>query len=124
MRLFLDAHISGRWVGGPLRERGHDVVAAAEHRDLDGKDDDALLALATAENRVLVTFDVKDFGRIVRVWAEAGRTHAGCIILVRIDHSEYGTILRTIDAAVEARPEQTGWRNYAAFVSRSRREQG
>jgi Domain of unknown function (DUF5615) len=40
---------------------GHEVRSVDEERELDGWDDEALLALATAEKRVLITFDVKDF---------------------------------------------------------------
>lgn len=119
MRLFLDAHVSGRRVAQALRKAGHDVRAADEERDLDGMPDEDLLALATAEDRVLVTFNVADFPGIVRRWAEAGRAHAGCAIVVGIDHSEFGTIIRVIQRTVDERPAQRGWRDYTCFVARA-----
>lgn len=36
-----------------------------------------------------------------------------------IDRSEYGLILRLIDAAVTARPEQGAWRDYAAWATQA-----
>lgn len=76
MRLFLDAHISGRVIAAALRERGHDVRAADEERSLDGWDDARLLELAAGEDRIMVTFNVRDFPRIVGEWAAGGRHHA------------------------------------------------
>ena len=102
-----------------LRKAGHDVRAADEERDLDGMSDEDLLALATAEERVLVTFNVADFPEIVRRWAEAERPHAGCAIVVGIDHSEFGMIIRVVQRVIEARPDAADWRDYTCFVARN-----
>lgn len=118
MRLFLDAQVSGRRIARVLREKGHDVRAADEERLLDGMGDEELLALAATEVRVLVTFNVADFPRIVSRWAEAGRAHSGSAIFVGIDHSEFGTILRVLDQAIAHRPDKLAWQNYTCFVSR------
>lgn len=117
MRVFLDAHISGRRVATALRGEGHDVRAADEERDLDGTSDEELLALAATEGRVFVTFDVADFPRIVQRWAAGGRAHAGCAIVVGIDHGEFGTIIRVVSRALAARPEHADWLDYTCFVS-------
>ncbi|HZK16434.1 MAG TPA: DUF5615 family PIN-like protein [Solirubrobacterales bacterium] len=119
MRLLLDAHISGPRLAGALRSLGHDVRAADEERELDGWADETLLALATEGERVMVTFDVKDFPDIVRRWAEAGQPHAGCAIVVGVDHGEFGVILRALERLFEERSEQNAWRDYTCFVSRS-----
>jgi Domain of unknown function (DUF5615) len=118
VRLFLDAHISGPRVASALRERGHDVRAADEIRALDGVTDEELLSIATAEERIFVTFDVKDFPVIVRRWAEAGRAHAGCAIVVGIDHGEFGVILDTIARELAGRPEMTEWTDLTLFLAR------
>ena len=118
MRLLLDAHISGPRIATALRRRGHDLLAADEQRTLDGWPDEDLLALADHDERLFVTFDVKDFPGIVRRWSEAQRAHGGCLIVVGIDHSEYGTIIRVLDGAFAARPEPAEWRDYTAFVAR------
>jgi hypothetical protein len=101
-----------------LRKAGHDVRAADEERELDGWPDEDLLALAADEDRILVTFDVKDFPVVARRWSEAGRSHAGCAIVVGIDHSQFGTILRTVGRELTARPDQSAWRDYVCFVAR------
>lgn len=118
MRLLLDAHISGPRLASALRERGHEVRAADEERELDGWADDELLALASAEERVMISFDVKDFPDIARRWAEAGRPHAGLAIVVGIDHGEFGTILRALEELFAQRPVRDDWREYTCFVSR------
>lgn len=102
-----------------LRERGHDVRAADEERELDGLEDEALLDLATGETRVMITFDVRDFTVIARRWAEAGKAHAGLGIVVGIDHSEFGTILDALSRALDARPGQSEWSDLTLFIVRS-----
>ncbi|HXA53738.1 MAG TPA: DUF5615 family PIN-like protein [Solirubrobacteraceae bacterium] len=120
MRLFLDAHISGPRIARVLREASHDVRAADEERSLDGLTDEQLLVIAAKEERILVTFDVKDFPVITHRWAEAGRAHAGCAIVVGLDHSEFGAILRTLAAQLAARPQQADWTALTLFVARTR----
>jgi hypothetical protein len=95
------------------------VRAAAEDRSLDGAEDAALLELATTEGRIMVTFNVRDFARIAAEWAAGGRPHAGCLMLVGIDHSEFGLTLRVIDAALEARCDQEAWVDFSAWGSRA-----
>lgn len=118
MRLFLDAHISGRRVARALRDSGHDVRAADEERELDGTNDEELLAIAADEDRIFVTFDVADFPRIVQRWAAEGRRHAGCAIVVGIDHREFGTIIDVVTRGVAARPDQASWHDYTCFLAR------
>ncbi|HWY18878.1 MAG TPA: DUF5615 family PIN-like protein [Solirubrobacteraceae bacterium] len=120
MRLFLDAHISARRIAVPLREEGpHDVRAADEERELDGLTDEELLSIAVAEERVFVTFDVKDFPVIARRWAEAGRSHAGCVIVVGIDHGEFGVILAALTHELAARPRPQEWTDLTLFLARA-----
>ncbi len=119
MKLFLDAHISGPRIAQALRDAGHDVRAADEERELDGLTDEELLSIATTEARIFVTFDVKDFPVIARRWAEASRPHAGCAIVVGIDHGEFGTILETIAATLTTRPNQADWNELTLFLART-----
>jgi Domain of unknown function (DUF5615) len=118
MRLFLDAHVSARRIATALRNDGHDVRAADEERTLDGWEDERLLALAAEERRIMVTFNARDFARIAQEWAGEGRRHAGCAILVGIDHSEFGVILARLAEELAARPEPVAWEDYTAFVGR------
>lgn len=118
MRLLLDAHVSARRIATALRER-HDVRAVAEERELEGADDERLLALAAAEGRIMVTFNVGDFARITTEWAGAGRSHAGCLLIVGIDHAEFGLTLRVIANALATRPDQSAWVDYTAWGTRA-----
>jgi hypothetical protein len=118
VRLFLDAQLSGRVIGRHLRERGHDAFALDEHKDLEGLDDPDVLSLAAQQERVLVTHNVRDFPDILRDWAEEGRDHAGCTILVGIQLHQFGLLVRCIEAAFERVPEQPGWLNRVMQVGR------
>jgi Domain of unknown function (DUF5615) len=118
VRLFLDAHISARRIAAPLRDQGHDVRTADEERELDGFTDEELLSIAATEERIFITFDVHDFAVIARRWAEAGRTHAGCAIVVGIDHGEFAAILGTIASALAMRSRQAAWTNLTMFLAR------
>jgi nucleoside-diphosphate-sugar epimerase len=118
VRVFLDAHVSGRRIARALRADGHDVRAADEERELDGWDDERILALAATEGRILITCNVKDFARITGEWAAADKHHTGCLMMVWIDHAEYGLILRVIAAAFSHRPDQEAWIDYVAWGTR------
>ena len=118
MRLLLDAHVSGRAIGRRLRDAGHDVLALTDDRVYDAMDDREVLALATREGRVLVTFNVQDFAPIARDWREEGRQHAGCIYMVGMDHGDFGVILRSLQAVLTARPDQAAWLGHDEFATR------
>jgi hypothetical protein len=118
VRLFLDAHVSGRRIATVLRKQ-HDVRAADEERELDGWDDERLLELATEEDRIMVTLNVADFARITTEWAAASRSHAGCLLIVGIDHAGFGPILRVIEPAFATRPNQESWIDYTVWGTRS-----
>jgi predicted nuclease of predicted toxin-antitoxin system len=119
MRFLLDAHVSGPSVGGPLRDNGHDVRALDQEPELEGLEDEDVLALATEDGRILVTHNVADFPEILREWAAGGRSHAGVILFYGIEHSEFGLILRGIERWLELRPLQEEWLDFPAVVSRA-----
>jgi len=118
MRLLLDAHLSGRVVGRHLREHGHDVLALDEHQSLEGLDDPDVLDLATKEGRVLLTHNVRDFPDILRDWADEGREHGGCIVLVGIQLGQFGHLIRAIDAALACASDQKAWLNRSVLAGR------
>jgi hypothetical protein len=118
--LLLDAHVSGRAVGRPLRDGGHDVRAVDAEPSLAGLEDEQLLALAAGERRVLVTFDVADFPRLLREWGEAGRSHAGVILVYGLRHNEFGAIVRAIEQTLARRPNQEDWTDVAEALARLR----
>jgi hypothetical protein len=117
LRFLLDAHVSDRRIGEELRRRGHDVRSAAADAALERLDDDALLGVAAVEGRILVTFDTADFPRLLREWAEAGRSHAGAILVHGLQHSDFGPLLRGIDRLLGLYPEPDAWTDVAVVVS-------
>jgi hypothetical protein len=117
VRLFLDAHVSAQRIATALREQ-HDVRAADEERELDGWDDERLLALAAEEGRIMVTFNVADLARVATEWAAATSSHAGCLLIAGINHREFGLILRVINHALSTRPDQAAWVDYTAWGTR------
>jgi hypothetical protein len=62
-----------------LRERGHDVVAVAERRDLRGLPDEVIFQAARAEGRAIVTENVADCRPLAAAELRAGRSYSGVI---------------------------------------------
>jgi predicted nuclease of predicted toxin-antitoxin system len=116
VRLLLDANLSGRRIGKPLREDGHDVLALSERADLEGLADPAVLELAAADERILVTRNSRDFAPLLVEWAVGGRSHAGCVLIWTLRHDEFGQILQGVRRLVAERPEQAAWRDVAVAL--------
>ncbi len=92
VRLYLDRHIMGR-LAVDLRGRGYDVVRTEEV----GKDtapDEEQLAFATAENRAILTFNIRDFAPLHEARQAAGRPHAGVIVSQQLGSRDYGLLLQ------------------------------
>ncbi len=80
-RLYLDEDVR-RDLLLALRDRGIDVISAAEAQRRSKSDLDQLL-FATSDHRTLVTRNVRDFAILHRQTIEAGETHAGIIAITR-----------------------------------------
>jgi len=78
VKLLLDAHHSPR-AAERLRDKGYDVVSAADDSAAVSMADEELLRHASADERAVVTEDAKDFDRIVRAWVATDDHHAGVI---------------------------------------------
>lgn len=118
MRLLLDAHVSGPRVGGRLETLGHDVRALDQEPALEGLDDEEVLATACAEQRILVTHNIRDFPAILREWAAAQRSHAGAILVYGIDHREFDVIVRGVGRCLELYSDPASWHDLALVVDR------
>ncbi len=112
----LDAHLSRRFIADPLRRRGHDVRSLQEERALDGLRDDDVLALATSEGRIIVTRNSRDFAPLARRWMEAGREHAGCVLIWSYAHDEYANIVDGVERLLAMVPRQEDWKNLAVSM--------
>jgi uncharacterized protein with PIN domain len=116
VRFLLDANLSGRRVARGLRSAGHDVLALSEHPELEGFDDPDVLALASEERRILITGNSKDFAPLLREWAEAGRHHAGCILVWTLGHHEFQALVKAICQLLIGRPRQRDWLDIAIAI--------
>ena len=53
----------------------------------------------------------RDVAPLVREWAEAGRAHAGCILIWTLDHSQFAEIVSNVERLLAERPRQQDWRD-------------
>ena len=90
MRFLLDVCAASRPLLTTLADLGHDVRSAAD--GFSQASDEALLALAREEDRVLVTED-KDFGELVFL---RGLPHPGIVRLVEMTPMERAHAMRTL----------------------------
>ena len=106
--LLLHADLSSHTLVQRLKERGHDVVAAGLVDELKQLDDPVLFAVAQEQRRIVVTRNVHDFPDILRGWAEAGRSHHGCMLSF-LPTNAYGEMLRRFDRWFQQFPSPNDW---------------
>jgi hypothetical protein len=81
LKLLLDEMFSPA-IAAELRPRGHDVVAIKEHREWQAKPDPDVVLLARAEQRAIVTNNVRDFRPLHAELVAAGSEgHAGMVFV-------------------------------------------
>lgn len=111
MRLLLDANLFPRGIAAKLRHAGDDVLALAEDATFEELPDPQVLELAASEQRVLITRNSRDFAPLARQWAQAGRSHAGIILIWTLDHSQFAEIVAGVERQLQQRPSQERWRD-------------
>jgi len=119
VRFLLDAHVSGPRIGRRLEAQGHDIRALDQELALEGIDDEEVLALASDEERILVTHNIRDFPDILREWAAAQRSHSGVILVYGIDHNEFELIVGGIERLLGLYPEPASWSDLATILDRA-----
>ncbi len=80
MKALLDEQLSPR-IAELLRDRGRDVQAVVDRRDLAGRSDRVILEVAATEERAVITNNVKDFRPLAAARLARGEAHAGLILL-------------------------------------------
>jgi predicted nuclease of predicted toxin-antitoxin system len=106
-RLLLDEMFSPA-IATELRARGHDVIAVADRPDLRAKSDEEIFAWASADQRWLLTENVKDFRPIMLRALPAGAP--GCGLLFTSSRAfprsrkNPGSLIRALDAWLTAGP--------------------
>jgi hypothetical protein len=111
LRLLLDEMYSPA-LAVELRARGHDVVSIHDpgHATAAGASDAEVLAAAQAEERVLVTENVRDYRPLEVGLLAAGSHHAGLVYtsnrqFPRGDPGTLGRLVRALDALMGEGPD-------------------
>ncbi len=114
--LLLDADVPPA-LADALRKLRYDVLAASGDPALGSLSDSDLLAEATRQGRVVVTFNVVDFVVLTQELARADRAHAGVILIHSrtFKRSDVGGIARHLDALVRSRRDL---RNAVVYLSK------
>lgn len=87
------------------------MLALAEDPAFEGLPYPQVVELAASEQRILITRCSRDFAPLARQWAEAGRSHAGLILIWTLDHSQFAKIVAGVKSQSRQRPEQELWRD-------------
>ena len=118
MKLYLDENLSPR-VAELLRSRRIDAVSAIDVGHA-GLADRRQLGYASAEGRVLVTTDVKDFTVLAKAAVAANAEHHGIILIPpSFSTDEFGPIAAAIAAIVRRYPD--GLDGTVVYARRTRR---
>ena len=80
IRFYLDEDVQSHALAAGLRARAVEVMTTSDAACPE-TDDDAQLSFATQAGRVIVTSNVVDFPRIHGASLEAGRDHAGIVMV-------------------------------------------
>lgn len=107
VKALLDEHFSLQ-VAELLRERGLEVEAIVERKDLPAAPDSEVMEVAADEQRAVVTNNIKDFRSIAAERLTSGRGHAGLMLVPstrgrRRDHT--GALADAIEALMRAHPD-------------------
>lgn len=100
MKALVDEQLSAD-IAEALRRRGHDVVAVTERADLTRRSDEHLMQVAAAEDRAVITNNIKDFRPIAAARLTAGHGHAG-LILVPSTRARTRAATRRLTEAIHA----------------------
>ncbi len=95
-----------------LRARQIDVLTASEAHLL-GQPDETQLEYATAESRVIFTFNRGDFFQLHIQWLNQGKSHAGIILS---DQLGTGIIIRRLLKLIESKTDAE-MENWLEFLS-------
>jgi predicted nuclease of predicted toxin-antitoxin system len=119
LKLLLDEMLSPV-IARELRSRGHDVEAVSGQPELEGLDDDALLALARAEHRAIVTNNVRDFRPLHHeAVTPGGAGHHGVILMAGAyprSRAETGRVVAALEAKLLQHQNDDALRDSEAWL--------
>ncbi len=114
IRLYMDEDSMDHDLVDALRLRGVDVTTALEQGMID-RDDLDQLNYATAQGRVLCSFNARDFNRLHNEYLAQGKQHAG-IILVQQQRYTVGEQMRRLLKLIAAKPAEA-MQNHVEYLS-------
>ena len=114
IRLYIDEDSMDRALVRALRARGVDVTTASEEGMIE-RGDAEHLDYATAQGRVLYSFNREDFYRLHTTYLAQGKSHAG-IILARQQHYSVGEQMRRLLSLIATRSADE-MKNWIEFLS-------
>lgn len=79
LRFYWDEDATSKRLLEALRNRGADVVSTLEVGML-AQSDEKQLEWALANQRIIYSFNIKDFYRIHSGWSSSGKSHAGIVL--------------------------------------------
>lgn len=97
-----------------LRTRNVDAVTALDMGMIEQADEDHLAA-ATAQRRVLYSFNLADFYRLHRAWLAAGKSHSG-MVLAQQQRYSVGEQMRRLLKLIASKSAED-MQNQAEFLS-------
>lgn len=119
MKLLLDEMFSPV-VAAELRARGHDAVAIKEHDEWQSLSDPEVVALARAEQRAIVTANLRDFRPLHAELVAAGAEgHAGMVLVptnVRLTRAATGQIVAALEVRLAEYPGDEDLANGETWV--------
>lgn len=98
--LYTDEDVSDR-LAPLLRERGYGAFSS-EEAGMDGFSDPEQLVFAAGRGWTILTYNVRDFYKLARVWSESGREHAGIVVSRQFSRNEIGELFRQVCNLLEA----------------------
>lgn len=103
IRLYLDEDAMRRSLVFSLRARGVDLLTAFEAGMVNRSDHDHL-ERASAESRVLFSYNTADYCRLHYAWIAEGRTNAGIIVGAQQRHTTSDEAARLLRLISRLRP--------------------
>ena len=123
MKLLLDEHLSPKLVAA-VRALAPALDIVSIHQWHDGQftnqPDERILRAAAAQDRVLVTFDLRTIPAILADFAACGESHAGVLFISA--KSFASNDLKSLARALVKRaklPPAVAWRNRVEFLTRA-----
>ncbi len=96
IRLYLDADITaGPLLAAILRQRGFDVISAVDVGN-DALSDAGQFDYAVEHQRVLLTFNIKDFIPLAETFYAEGREFPGLVVSPQIKGMQFSHLLRLV----------------------------